>query len=402
MNKKQLDEILAQHKIWLNNNAEGKRADLREADLQEANLQRANLQEANLIMANLQGVDLQGANLLDANLRNAYLQGANLRKADLRKADLRGADLRNAYLLGANLLGANLRGADLQDSNLQEANLLGADLQGANLLVTDLQGVKNAKYAILDSNQKQLFGLTTSKDSELEQQAKENVLNKQKIEELEQKIAEQDNTESEKKELEKKLEVAQQKADEKDNIQKELDKLKKERGKKQEAALNTAIEKIENSTARTAKMLKHYNLQSWALIIIGLLFYLSAIVAGYSIWYGVEANEEVKNLYIFAPTFLLGFLGTALLRHDWKIRQLASNLNKQQSTTDTATGILKAALDLQSINDMPDFMLKEAFDDMKRALLTNNNQTKDTPTKDDVGLENMIIKAVEKSLKPKS
>ena len=382
MNKKQLDEILAQHKIWLNNNDEGEKANLRVADLQEANLRGADLQRANLQDAELQKADLQEVNL----------QGANLRWANLGEANLQGADLQRADLLEANLIMANLQGADLQ----------GADLRGADLRGADLRGVKNARYAKLDSEQKQLFGLTTSKDSELEQQAKENVLNKQKIAELEQKIAEQDNTESEKKELEKKLKIAQQKADEKDNIQKELDKLKKERGKKQEAALNTAIKKIENSTAKTAEMLKHYNLQSWALIIIGLLFYLSAIVTGYFIWYDMCPHEEVKNLYIFAPTVLLGFLGTALLRHDWKIRQLASNLSKQQSTTDTATGILKAALSLQSIKDMPDFMLKEAFDDMKRALLTNNNQTKDALTKDDVGLENMIIKAVEKSLKPKS
>ena len=401
MNKKQLDEILAQHKIWLNNHAEGKRADLHEVDLRKVNLRRADLRKANLIIANLQGVDLQEADLQEANLIMANLRETDLRKANLQGADLRKADLRLAYLMGADLRWANLQEADLMGADLRGAYLQGVDLPGADLLCADLQGVKNAQYAKLDSKQKQLFGLATSKDSELEQQAKENVLNKQKIAELEEKLKAAIKP-KEQKELEEKLEVAQQKADEKDNIQKELDKLKKEQEGKQEKALDTAIKKIEKSTKKTEKMLKHYNIQSWALVIIGLVFYLLAIVAGYSIWDDMEANEEVKNLYIFAPTFLLGFLGTALLRHDWKIRQLASNLSKQQSATDTATGILKAALDLQSINDMPDFMLKEAFDDIKRALLTNNNQTKDAPTKDDVGLENMIIKAVEKSLKPKN
>ena len=37
MNKKQLDEILSQHKIWLDNNAEGERADLEGAYLMGAN-----------------------------------------------------------------------------------------------------------------------------------------------------------------------------------------------------------------------------------------------------------------------------------------------------------------------------------------------------------------------------
>ena len=219
MNKKQLDEILAQHKIWLNNNAEGKRADLRFVDLQWADLREADLREADLLGANLQDAYLRKANLREADLQWAKLQWANLQWADLREANLQWADLRKA---------------DLRKANLREADLREADLQN----------VKNARYAILDSEQKQLFGLTTSKDSELEQQAQENVLNKQKIEELEQKIAEQDNTESEKKELEEKLEIAQQKADEKDNIQKELDKLKK-RAEKKEVALNTTIENLE-------------------------------------------------------------------------------------------------------------------------------------------------------------
>ncbi len=153
------------------------------------------------------------------------LQGANLLGADLRVADLRGANLQGANLQRTGLQKADLRGADLLVADLRWANLMGANLMGA-----DLQGVKNAQHAKLDSKQKQLFGLTTSKDSELEQQAKENVLNKQKIEELE-----------------KKLKIAQQKADEKDNIQKELDKLKK-RAEKKEVALKTATENLEKRT----------------------------------------------------------------------------------------------------------------------------------------------------------
>ena len=50
-------------------------------------------------------------NGLRANLRGADLCGADLRGADLYGADLRGANLRGANLCGANLCGANLRGA---------------------------------------------------------------------------------------------------------------------------------------------------------------------------------------------------------------------------------------------------------------------------------------------------
>ena len=79
MNRKELDKILDDHKLWLRSaGCEGKKADLRDANLRNA--------------------DLCGADLRDANLRGADLRYADLRYADLRNADLRNADLRNANL----------------------------------------------------------------------------------------------------------------------------------------------------------------------------------------------------------------------------------------------------------------------------------------------------------------
>lgn len=48
MEQKKLDEILRLHKMWLNGEEEGKRADLRYANLQGANLRGADLRYANL------------------------------------------------------------------------------------------------------------------------------------------------------------------------------------------------------------------------------------------------------------------------------------------------------------------------------------------------------------------
>ena len=64
MEQEQLKEVFRLHKLWLEDHADG----------------------------------------VKANLRGAYLRGS-----DLRGAYLRGADLRGAYLGGANLGGANLR-----------------------------------------------------------------------------------------------------------------------------------------------------------------------------------------------------------------------------------------------------------------------------------------------------
>ena len=74
--KDELKEILRKHRLWLDNEPGGERANLCEADLYEANLYGANLR----------GADLRGANLCEADL-----YGANLREADLRGANLYGA-----------------------------------------------------------------------------------------------------------------------------------------------------------------------------------------------------------------------------------------------------------------------------------------------------------------------
>ena len=111
MTPEKLAEILAAHKLWLNDEEGGVKADLSGADLRWANLSGANLRGADLSGANLYGADLSGANLYGANLSGANLSGANLSGANL---------------YGADLSWANLRGADLSRANLSRANLSGA------------------------------------------------------------------------------------------------------------------------------------------------------------------------------------------------------------------------------------------------------------------------------------
>ena len=73
MEENQLKNVLELHRKWIDDEPDGKRADLRGADLR--------------------GADLRGADLRGADLREANLRGADLRGADLREANLRGADL---------------------------------------------------------------------------------------------------------------------------------------------------------------------------------------------------------------------------------------------------------------------------------------------------------------------
>ena len=99
MNANDLKTILEKHKMWLNDEDGGERADLSGADLSGADL----------CWADLSGTDLRWANLIGTDLIGANLSGANLSGSDLRRSDLRGADLREANLSGTNLSGTDLR-----------------------------------------------------------------------------------------------------------------------------------------------------------------------------------------------------------------------------------------------------------------------------------------------------
>jgi len=108
MTQDELNQILADHAMWLKNSFDGKRADLSGADLSGADLSGANLSGANLSGADLSNANLSNADLSGANLSGADLSNANLRSAILSNADLRSANLRSAILRSAILSGAEL------------------------------------------------------------------------------------------------------------------------------------------------------------------------------------------------------------------------------------------------------------------------------------------------------
>ena len=96
MKAEELKKVIELHQKWLNDEPDGKKADLRWANLRKADLRWADLSEADLSEANLSEANLSEADLSEANLRWANLREADLRGADLSEADLRGADLSEA------------------------------------------------------------------------------------------------------------------------------------------------------------------------------------------------------------------------------------------------------------------------------------------------------------------
>lgn len=99
--QEELKEILKKHKMWLNDEEGGERANLYNTNLSYANLKDANLSYADLSSANLSYANLYGADLSYTNLRGTNLSYAKLNYANLRNADLIGANLWNARLKDA-------------------------------------------------------------------------------------------------------------------------------------------------------------------------------------------------------------------------------------------------------------------------------------------------------------
>lgn len=144
--RKELDEILEQHELWLLGKG-GKKADLSYTDLSCISLSGIDLRDADLSYTDLSYTNLRSSILRNVDLRGAILRGADLWKIDLRDADLRNADLSDIHLRDANLSGADLANANLEDTDLTNTDLTNTNLRGSNLKNVDLRGanLKNIK-----------------------------------------------------------------------------------------------------------------------------------------------------------------------------------------------------------------------------------------------------------------
>jgi len=110
----QLDMILEKHKLWLNGEKEGEKADLSGINLSYNELPQVNLQWANLSNTDLSYASVVKGNFSHANMIGAICCHTNFFMADLRYANLSCADLSKAKLESTDLLGAILNGTDLR------------------------------------------------------------------------------------------------------------------------------------------------------------------------------------------------------------------------------------------------------------------------------------------------
>lgn len=173
----ELDRILMEHKAFLANGRNGRRAtliasflakadlsscllakaDLSGAVLTAANLKFSNFSEATLYCCEMSNVDARYTNFAQADMRGVTLSGSNLSHARLDGADFRSGRLlktaagmdavidRNGSAAGVDfsycsLVGATFEGADLKGADFTGAMIVGTKFRGARMNGAILKG----------------------------------------------------------------------------------------------------------------------------------------------------------------------------------------------------------------------------------------------------------------------
>lgn len=116
-------EVLRLHSLWLNNEREGKRADLRNVDLRHIHLAGFVFDRCDLRGADLRDADLPYIRFFRTDFQGADLRGANLRRSNFLAVNFRNANLQGTNFFGADFLRTDFRGANCC-SNIQKANRL--------------------------------------------------------------------------------------------------------------------------------------------------------------------------------------------------------------------------------------------------------------------------------------
>ena len=304
------------------------------------------------------------------------MQRANLLVADLREADLRGADLK-----GANLHGVILDKAKYEPEQLRQAH---------NVPQEYLPTSKDFYLRRVEDAQSQVIAL------ELEKRELEAKL----------KAAKQDSAQS--KAIKQSLQATEVEIDQ---ARSQLE----QNQQKQEVLdeLAGAIKPLLDAVKSDKDTVKVYKLQSWCLLLLGSICFVIATgfvsykaILSWQLPLTTQAISVAQLLLQIAPGFVFAILGTALLRHDWKIRQLTLSLIDQNNSVDIAMGMLKTALRLSNIGEKKDIegipdLVKESFVEVRRALLYRNRSDAPKPA-DDSGKDAAELIKQLKSLIPKS
>ncbi len=286
----------------------------------------------------------------------------------------------------ADLSGYDLQGKDFQSANLRGANLWGADLEGADFGGADLE------RTYLNTLQKKYItastGIGFSPDTA--QMAEQLRAMEREREELKEKLekSESENTPEDLEKLkadaeEKNKQIEQQKEDIK--VLKEIveQPIDEAAGKMRNSVI--AANEARTSNTSLSKRLMNLGLGCYALAIIFILFF--AFFPSLLKLLGIVCDERttlLQFLPLYLPAIVLLTIGTALLRHEGKIRDQTSLLLEQINHAEKAAGLLQIATDLQNIPaDKLESIILPTFVDIRRSLLDMTGQQPNDDNKTD-------------------
>lgn len=141
----ELNEILAQHKLWLESGKkEGKCADLSRYNLCNVNFSGLDLRDINFSYSRFDSAYLDGANLSGSECRGADFVWAkmtrtNFSNAILNRCIMSSSNLRLANFTNAQMFRTTLEGAELSMSIFEETDLTYANFAGAKIHETNFQ-----------------------------------------------------------------------------------------------------------------------------------------------------------------------------------------------------------------------------------------------------------------------
>ena len=147
LSEEEIAGIIEEHRIWLENEFRGKRADFSYTDLEGYDFHGKDLSKADFTGANIIGTDFSGTILKEAVMNNVIGVNVNLSGADLSQAELRNAHITHSNLEQINLTHADITGSTMWDNNMKNAELKAACFVRSKLCDSVLTGA-NAEQAI--------------------------------------------------------------------------------------------------------------------------------------------------------------------------------------------------------------------------------------------------------------
>lgn len=144
----EIDEKLKLHKMWLNNEEGGKKADFSGVNLSHHAFEKVNLDKANFYGANLQNVRFESCTLQSTTFNAAEASWSKFRNTSLVDANFGNSILQNSEFYKCDLSGANFKSADLKSIIFENSELKNLNLDKSTLELQNIRADFDDKFVV--------------------------------------------------------------------------------------------------------------------------------------------------------------------------------------------------------------------------------------------------------------